>query len=127
MTFAELQQKWSQVRVESELKKADSLLFSADEGQVRATFDLLLSLDECGLCEVLVGVPSCHGCLRATVLAHLCVCAGFVTVPLICLSVSDKAHSVPHAFRFACRVCCVLRQIQCRMLAAVCVASAFAW
>ena len=80
----------------------------------------------CGLCMVLVGVPSCYGCLRATVLAHSCVC-WLVTVPLICLSVSDKAHSVPRAFRVACRVCCVLRRIQCRMLAAVCVASAFAW
>ena len=80
----------------------------------------------CGLCMVLVGVPSCYGCLRATVLAHSCVC-WLVTVPLICLSVSDKAHSVPRAFRFACRVCCVLRQIQCRMLAAVCAVSAFAW
>ena len=76
---------------------------------------------------VLVGVPLCHSCLCATVLDHLCVCAGFMTVPLICLSVSDKAHSVLCAFCFVCHVCCVLRQIQCHMLSAVCVASAFAW
>ena len=59
------------------------------------------------LCATAAFVPLCW---------LICVCAGFMTVPLICLSVSDKAHSVPRAFRFACRACCVLRQIQCRML-----------
>ena len=55
MTFAELQEKWSQIRagVEGEVEKVYELLSSSDEVQVRSSFSLLLSLDECGLCEVL--------------------------------------------------------------------------
>ena len=55
MTFVELQEKWSQVRagVEGELEKVYELLSSAAEGQVRSSFSLLVSLDECALCEVL--------------------------------------------------------------------------
>ena len=55
MTFVELQVKWSQVRagVEGEVEKVYELLSSSDEAQVRSTFDLLVSLEECALCEVL--------------------------------------------------------------------------
>ena len=55
MTFVELQENWSQVRdgVEGELEKVYELLSSSDEGQVRSSFGLLVSLEGCGLCEVL--------------------------------------------------------------------------
>ena len=55
MTFVELQEKWSQVRdgVKVELEKVYELLSSSDEAQVRSTLDLLISLEACGLCEVL--------------------------------------------------------------------------
>ena len=53
MTFVELQEKCSQLRVEGELEKLYELLSSSDEEQIRSTFDLLLSLDDRGLCEVL--------------------------------------------------------------------------
>ena len=53
MTFVELQGKWSQVRAEVELEKVYALISSSDESQVRSSFSLLLSLDDCGLCEVL--------------------------------------------------------------------------
>ena len=55
MRFAELQEKWSQVRVgvEDELDKVYALLSSEDEAQVRSSFSLLLSLAGSGLCEVL--------------------------------------------------------------------------
>ena len=53
MTFVELQGKWSQVRAEVEVEKVYALLSSSDEAQVRSTFDLLVSLDTSGLCEVL--------------------------------------------------------------------------
>ena len=55
MTFAELQEKWSQVRaaVQSEVEKFSCLLASDDEGQVRSSFALLLSFGDCALCEIL--------------------------------------------------------------------------
>ena len=53
MTFVELQEKWSQVRVDVESEKVYALLSSSDEGQVRSSFSLLLSLDASALCEVL--------------------------------------------------------------------------
>ena len=53
MTFVELKEKWSQIRVEGEAEKIYELLSSSDDGQVRSTFDLLVSLDASGLCEVL--------------------------------------------------------------------------
>ena len=53
MTFVELQEKWSQMRVESDLEKVYGLISSSDEGQVGSSFSLLISLGDCALCAIL--------------------------------------------------------------------------
>ena len=72
MTFEELNKKWTQLCASLEQEVLDNiyvLLLSRDVSQVRSSFNLLMSLDECALCTVLHEVEGQIE-IREDVVAH---------------------------------------------------------
>ena len=67
MTFEELEKRWVSIRKNlpfKYIKMLSTLFLSRDEVQVHSSFDLLLSLDESALCEILHNEYGCIGLKR---------------------------------------------------------------